>query len=84
MHLYCCAEFEPSLPIFSFVFASPFACTDLVDSRCWDVHLKPMVDAVANRRQAKALEPQIMLTWAHRSSGEASKQATVRGGRIYY
>ena len=44
----------------------------LMGSRCWDVHLKPVVDAVGNRRQAKAAEPQIMLTWAHRSSGEAN------------
>lgn len=37
--------------------------------RCWDVLLKPTLDAVASKRQAKAPEPQVMLKWLHSPSG---------------
>ncbi|CAM9590469.1 unnamed protein product [Scytosiphon promiscuus] len=44
---------------------------DRMISRCWDVVLKPKLDAVASKRQAKASEPQIMLKWLRAPSGAA-------------
>lgn len=44
----------------------------MTPNRCWDILLKPKLDAVASRRQAKASEPQIMLKWLHAPSGASS------------
>ena len=47
------------------------ACVPLLwdEFRCWDVLLKPTLDAVASKRQAKAPEPQVMLKWLDSPSG---------------
>ena len=74
-----CVDLRTSLGRSVVVVSNPYPCWGPVcaaavpwvsaELRCWDMLLKPTLDAAASKRQAKAPEPQVMLRWLRSPSG---------------